>query len=529
MPDANFPIIIDRAGRLPLEDALQPLENQAFIKLNSDSSAVQRTWAGFSGDPERLDLGDVFQALAYPNLFGNIPEIKDKLKNLMGYRSGDPLTFKTVALGPTQQLALTIIEPAERNPAAPVVVFATGFAHPASLYVPHMLALAKALHTKVVLFDQPGNGGSQSSTLVNQDDFYKALTTAITTEVANGEKYFVAGHSLGSTPTYRLFQDIKDGKTPVGKRELVRAVVINPIPSRLHETSGAAAISRSFMMGGVGSEVAHGLMGLKANSPALFDNDLPEKVGGRAIIKREDVPISVPGLLKIYGSIDLNDPALEVGTDPRIAVVVSRGDHLMNWDATIFEGRRGYHVIDGDHGACLTGTQPTFLCTEALVHALAAPLNSHDRTLASSSIYHHANGMVRFGIQSGIRTPSTLATPEISAKYGVLSFGQGLGIYFGGGIIGELGYQFGKESRWVAAPLGQLHLGVESLRLPFDAKFGVQTGIDFMSPSETPIISAFTATFGANITRIIDIEAQARFSFTGQFQDVVAGLKLRLN
>ena len=522
MAEVNF-------TRLPLEDALQPLEKKAFINLSGDSSSVQRAWAAFSGDPERLDLGDVFQALAHPDLFGNISEIKDKLKKLMGYRLADPLTFKTVALSPTQQLALTIIEPADHNPEAPVVVFATGFAHPAPLYVPHMLELAKTLRTKVVLFDEPGNGGSQSSSMVNQDDFYKALTTAITTEVPVGGKYLVGGHSLGSTPVYRLFQDIKNGETPVGKRTLMRAVVINPIPSRLTETSGNAAISRGFMVGGVASEVAHLFTGLKANSPSLFDNDLPEKVGGRATITREDVPISVPGLLKIFGSIDLNDPALEVGTDPRIAVVLSRGDHLMNWNTKTFEGRRGYHVIDGDHGACLTGVQPTFLCTEALVHAFAAPMNPRDRTLGTQEIYHHTNGMMRFGIQSGMRTPSTLATPEISAKYGLLSFGQGLGVYFGGGITGEFGYQFGKNARWVAAPLGQLYLGAESLRLPVDLKIGAQAGMDFLSPSEQPITEAFTAAIGINAARIIDIEAQARFSFTGQFQDVVAGLKLRLN
>jgi pimeloyl-ACP methyl ester carboxylesterase len=530
MAETNLPsIIIGKLGSFPLDEALQPIEKQPFIDTNAESSAIQRTWAAFSGDPERLDLGDVFQALVEPYLFGNLSEIKDKLKIMLGYRPGDPLTFKTLALSPSSQVALTIIEPGDRNSDTPVLIFATGFAHPASLYVPHLQGLAREMRTKVVVFDLPGNGGSQSNGTVDQRHFYQALKAVITFEVPEGGHYFVGGHSLGSAPVYQLFQDIKQGKTPVGNRTLARAVVVNPIPSRHTETSGNAAISRGFMTRGVLSEVAHGLTALKANSFSLFDNDLPDKISGRPIIAREEVPISVPGMIKIYGSIDMNDPALEVGTDPRIAVVLSRSDRLMNWDHNTFNGRRGYHVIDGDHGACLTGTQLTFACTAALMQAFTEPLNPHERILPPRETYRHINSMVRMGIQAGIRTPSTVVTPEIATKYGIISFGQSLGIYLGAGIAGELGYRFGQDSRGTATSLGMLHLGVEGLRLPIDIKFGAQAGVDFLNPSDYPIVSALTVTVGANVARIIDIEAQARFSMTGQFQDVVAGLKLRLN
>lgn len=530
MGDVSIPtIIVGASTRPPLDDALQPLENKPFITLEKDATPVQRIWAAFSGDPERLDLGDVFQALVEPYLFGNLPEIKEKLKAILGYRPNDPLLFKNIPLTATQQLALTIIEPPDRTPEAPVLVFATGFAHPASLYVPHMLALAKALRTKVVLFDAPGSGGSQSSTTVDHTDFYKALKEVITHEVPVGRNYFVGGHSLGSAPVYQLYQEIKTGKAPVGQRTLVRAVVINPIPSRLHETSGTGTIAREFMTRGVLSEVAHGFTALKSNSLSLFDNDLPEKVAGRRIVAREEVPISVPGMLKIYGSIDANDPTLDVGQDPRIAVVLSRDDHLMNWDDQSFALRRGYRVIDGDHGACLTGTFVTAQCTAALADAFSAPLYPQHSPISAGETYHHANGMVRMGLQSWMRLPSLAITPEIAIKYGIASFGQGLGIYLGSGIVGELGYQFGRQARGIAAPQGQVYLGLEGLRLPVDAKLGAQAGVDFLSPSERPLLSALTTTVGVNVARIFDIEAQARFTVSGQFQDAVAGLKLRFN
>ncbi len=512
----------------PFEEAIKPLQKQAFITINDDSSAVQRTWAAFSGDKKRLDLGDIFYALAHPSLYSDIPGIRTRLLGFLGYREDDPISFKTIAMGSTQQVALTIIEPENRDASVPPMIFAGGFAHPASLYTPQLVALAQELHTKIVIVDAPGNGGSQSSTTVNQKDFYAALKATITSEVPEGSPYYVSGHSLGSSAAYQLFKEVKDGKSPVGHRELVRAVIINPIPSRLHETTGTGTIARKFMVKGLFSEFAHGGMGLRANSLSLFDNDQHDKADGRALVSREDIPISIPGLISTYGNVDLNDATQYVGHDDRIVIVMSRDDHLMNWNAETFVGRRGYTVIDGDHGACVTGIHITGKCTKTLAATFTGIPDPTLPTLEASEIYAGASGHVRVGIQ-GSSSKSMTVVPEMMLKIGTLSFGQDLGIYFNTGFLAELGYQFGNTNRGIAMPQVQLTVGAEGLRWPLSIEAGVKSGIDFLKPEGHQMSSHLVASIGTNLSRIFDFTVKTNFDFSGKFQDVTAGLALKLN
>lgn len=513
-----------RPSRLPVEDALEPLKTQASIYIGPNATVVQRTWAGFSGDKNCLDLGDVFHALAHPPLYGKISEIRGKLLETLGYREEDPLQFKTLPLGPDQQLALTLIDPKDRDPNEPTLIFGTGFAHPASLYMASMIALANTLKTQVVVIDQPGNGGSQSSRTVNQNDLYRALKLAITTSVAEGGRYYVGGHSLGSAPAYRLFRDIRDGKSPVGNRELVRMVVVNPIPTRLQESSGGAGISRAFMLGGVASQVAHGFQGMKANSLHLFSNET------NPIVAREDMPVSTPGMVTTFGALDMDDIAAHVGSDHRVVVMLSKNDRLMNWNVGAYTSRRGYHLIDGDHGACLIGPHISAACTKHLTSAFRGGLDDRLPRATPGGIYRHANGVGRLGL--GWRSDgAAVAIPEITLRHGLLTAGHAaachaIGVYLGGGIATELGYRFSGSARGIAASQGTLYLGAEGLGWPVDLKVGVRGGVDFMN-GDRPIIRGLVTSLGVNLARIIDVEAQGRFTLSGQFQDIIAGVALR--
>lgn len=519
----------------PFEEVLKPLENRSFITLGADATPLQRTWAAFSGDKNRLDLGDVFHALTNPSLYSGIPEARAKLLEILGYRgdgSSRLLSFKAIALGPNRQLALTIITPEGINPAVPPVIFAAGFAHPASLYTSHLVALAKAMQTRVVIFDAPGIGGSQSSTTVDAAVFYTALKAAITGEVPDGKSFIVIGHSLGCSAAYQLLKDLQSGKTPVGRRELRRVVIVNPIPSLLHEISGVGRLSRSFLLGGLGSQIGHGLAGMQTNSLSLSDNDAPDKISGRKIVAREDVPISVPGMISILGGIDLIDPARHVGQDGRLAVVISRDDRLMNWDADTFEGQRGYTVIPGDHGACLTGTAVTGDCTKALVRAVTEDPDSRRPALDVSEIYRGATGRLRLGIQggsSGKGGKGSLAfVPEILLKVGALSLGQDVGMYLNTGFLAELGYLFGASARWKVMPQVQFTTGIEGLRWPLFIETGIRSGLDYLKPGEPQIASSLIATIGMNLARIIDITVTASTDIDGTFQGIIGGLALRL-
>lgn len=527
MVDFNQKAAPTSPERFPLEDALEPLKKQSHIDLGADAPLIERTWAAFSGDRDRLDLGDVFFALAHPSLYSDVAEIKSRLLEILGYREEDPLQFKTLALGPNQQLALTIIEPAHRDLAEPTLIFVTGFAHPAPLYVDSMQKLAKALHTKVVVIDLPGNGASQSSSTVNQRDLYKALKLTITSEVAEGAQYYVSGHSLGSSPTYQLFQDIKSGKAPVGNRELVRMVIINPIPTRLQETSGGASISRPFMLGGVLSQVAHGFQGMRANSLHLFNNETPDTVTEKTnpLVAREDVPISTLGLLTSFGALDLDDPIDSVGSDKRLAIILTKKDKLMKWNVDTYENRRGYHIMDGDHGACLIGPQISAMCTKHLVSAFRGDPNDSVPRATPETVYRHGSGTVRLGL--GWRSDNAaVASPEIVVKHGLLTFGSAAGVYLGGGIVSEVGYKFGSGEHGIATPQAQLYLGTEGLRLPLDMKVGVRGGVDFITHAH-PVTYGLMTSLGTNLARIIDVELQGRFTLSGQFQDIIAGFALR--
>lgn len=471
------------SGRLPLDDALEPLKKQPFIAVGPNAPHVQRTWAAFSGDKDRLDLGDVFCALAHPSLYSNAEVVRTRLLEILGYREEDPLEFKTLPLGPNQQLALTIIELLGRDPAEPTLIFAAGFAHPASLYMGSMVALAKALHTKVVVIDQPGNGGSQSSTTVNQKDIYKALKLAITSEVTDGEKYYVGGHGMGSSPAYQLFQDIKAGKTPVGNRELVRMVVINPVSTRLQETSGCAGGSRLFMRSGAAR------------------------------------------MTTILAAQDMDDITPHVGRDTRLAVLLSKNDSLMNWNVGAYEDRRGYHLIDGDHGACLIGRDISSLCTKHLATAFRGEPDDRVPLATVGHVYRRASGSVRLGLNW--RSDNTaVISPEITLKYGILSVGSVLGVYLGSGIVSEVGYRWGEDHHGIATSHTQIYLGTEGLRWPIDLKAGARGGVDFVNNNH-PITYGLMTSLSTNLARILDIEVQGRFTLSGKFQDLVAGFAVR--
>ncbi len=511
---------------LPFEKALEPLQKRSFITLGPGATPLQRTWAAFSGDKNRLDLGDVFHVLANPSLYGNVDIIRARLLEVLGYQEGAHMRFKALTLGPGQQLALSITEPEDRDTSQPTLVFVAGFAHPASLYMTSLSRLAKVLGTKVVVMDLPGNGGSQSGPTVDQTDFYKALKLAITSEINEGEKYHVGGHSLGCSPVYRLFREIKSGSSPVGKRELARAVIINPVPTWLQETSGAGYLSRKFMVGSVGSQASHGFGGMKAVALDRFTNETPSSVTERTklIVGREDVPISTLGMMTILTALDADDPVASVGSDKRLAVILSNKDRLMNWDTELYKGHRGYRIISGDHGACLIGPHISAACTKELAHSFQNDPDDRRPPATAGTVYRSGSGVARLGLVWRSDN-AALVFQDISVRQGLLTFGTDLGTYVDGGIKTELGYRFGNR-RGVVAPQARIYLGTEGLRLPVDVKFGAYVGIDF-ADSASPLIHGLVTALGINLTRIFDIEAQARFTFSGQFQDLIAGIALR--
>lgn len=525
----DFPVIT-KTQAMPFEGILARLKDRNHVDLDDseDVTALDRHWAAFSGDPRRLDTGDLMAALTRPDI-SHIPEVTSKIRRHLGFRPEDQLQFKTLALSPTQQVAITIITPDHLFPDTPTLVFGGGLAHPSSLYVPAMVKLAQELQTKVILFDTPGNGSSQSNEGVNQKTFYAALKLVIASEIPDGEKYAVAGHSLGSNAVYQLFDDIKSGKNPLGSRKLLRAMVINPIPTRFQEASFAARMSRRFMWGQVGSQLANGFRAMKATCLDLFDNNAPDNTPVRRLVDREKVPISAVGMVTTLGNQDLNDPSNDVGRDSRITVVLSRGDRLMGWDADRFDNRRGYLVLPGSHSGGLIGDHnPPFISSALAMVLQHGAGDAVTPALERSDLYSQSSGALRVGLGGTVRTPSALVIPEINLKRGLTTLGNS-GLFVDAGIAITAGRQFGTQSRWLATPLAQAAVGLEGFSLPVAAKAGIQGGVDFLKTSGSPLVAGLAASLGVNLARVADIEAQARFSLGGEFQDVLLALQLQMN
>ena len=143
-------------NKVPLDDTIGRLKDRTAVYLGSIENVtdVDRYWAALSGDPLRLDDGDIFQGLASPGIYFNEETISEKLRHHLGYSSHDQLQFEAFPLSPTAQLAMVVIVPKTVIPDAPVVIMATGFVHPSPLYIRSMQKLANALVSKVVIFDQ---------------------------------------------------------------------------------------------------------------------------------------------------------------------------------------------------------------------------------------------------------------------------------------------------------------------------------------------------------------------------------------
>lgn len=515
---ADIPLPAD----IPFNAVLKRLETSNVVYLHKldDVTEADKHWARLSGDPQRLDIGDLMYALAHPDNYCGITAVTEKIRTHLGFRNTDQLHFKTIALTPTQQVALTIITPTTYDATAPVLIFGTGLGHSSALSVPDMVRRAHRLHCRVVLFDQPGNGGSQSSTTVSSSDFYTALKAVIISEVPESGRYYAAGHSLGTNPLGQLYADIRAGNNPVGQRTLVRLLPTNPIPTRLQETSGTGKLARSFVFGQVGSEVMHGFSAMSVTRLSLFDNDhsAADRAKSRPLIEREtQIPISTLGMLTILATMDCHDLTPHVGTDPRLAVVLGKRDQLMNWSTDIYLNKRGYHIVDGDHGACWIGEETSTACSLMIDHALTEAPDNKLPILTVDDVYQRWSGAINVGLQYGFMTQSPALAPEFSLKRGITTLANHLGLYVSGSVQVPLGYSFSRHTSLVA-PAALATVGIEGIRqLPFDFKVGVIGGFNVN----------FLAAAGINIARAFDLEVQARTSLNFTFNDVIAALKIR--
>jgi len=391
-----------------------------------------------------------------------------------------------------------------------------------------MEKLAKEMQCKVILFDQPGNGGSQSASTVNQVDFYNALKEAIRINVPEDGRYYVAAHSLGSSGAYQLFNDIHAGKTPVGNRRLVRMMLINPIPTKFQESTEKGKLARTFLWSGLGSQVAHGFTAMRAGTLDLFDNGLSEymRPQTRARIAREQPNISLAGVISTLGNLDLQAPLDAVGHDDRLVIVLGKDDQLMNWDVDAYQGKRGYYVINSDHGGLLIDGMANDADIKSYAKILTQAPDPKLASISKESAYRSMGGIIRLGLLSTTQTPSMWLVPELTVRRGLTTLPGDFGIFAGGGFFAELGHAY-TQNLWHANTQAQAFVGIEHLRLPIEAQVGIRGGVNYIDPFHPFTTGAYT-TLRINAARIVDLEAQIRWDLHGHFQDFIAGLRLRV-
>lgn len=309
-----------------------------------------------------VDTGDFHRLLSEPRFIAEAERAQAlaSLRVFEGFSEKDPegvkLQFEAVMTTEGNLLAVTKIIPngVDTSQKAPIV-FAGGLFHKTSVYLDFLTQLSILTEREVMAFDSPGVGGSfYGRKSINHEKLSESLRSVIETLYPdNRRKVIVMGHSLGSITVRNLYHE----QSQLNNR-VERFVMIAPVPAAREGKKGGLHLRLAYMADGTLSMVKNfGWLEAGARAFSFYgqEHDLQNEwpwIQDRIGFERFPAgPIQYLGLLAQISKQSILDEG-ELGTDPRLKVVLAEKDHVMGLKEDsigFWEGKGAVVVRGADH------------------------------------------------------------------------------------------------------------------------------------------------------------------------------------